>query len=132
MADSIDLGFAEECEPWRLESRFFPSKIGGKPAWLNLKNIPDAKQLACDYCGEPCIFLCQVYAPYEEDSKAFHRILYLFVCKNPECCKENCNGNVKVLRSQLERENEFYPPDPPVEEENWRSDISKLLWYQLF
>lgn len=126
MSEPIDIGFAEECESWRLESRFFPSKIGGKPAWLNLKNIPDSKQLACDYCSEPCIFLCQVYAPYEEDAKAFHRTVYLFICKNPACCRENCSGNVKVFRSQLQRNNEFYSPDPPVEDENWSPDISEL------
>lgn len=126
MNDIIDVGFAEECEAWRLESRFFPSKIGGKPSWLDLKNIPDAEQLKCDYCGNPCTFLCQIYAPYEDDAKAFHRTIYLFVCKDPDCSKENSNGNLKVIRSQLERANEFYPLDPPVEEQNWRSDIGKL------
>lgn len=29
----VDLGFAEEQEAYLLESRFFPSKIGGAPAW---------------------------------------------------------------------------------------------------
>ncbi|XP_016841519.1 programmed cell death protein 2 [Nasonia vitripennis] len=128
MSDIIDIGFAEECESWRLASRFFPSKIGGKPAWLDLKNIPDATQLACEYCGNPCMFLCQVYAPYEEDDKAFHRTLYVFICKNADCCKENCNGNIKVLRSQLKRVNEFYPPDPPIEEKDWRTDICTEKW----
>lgn len=126
MSDIIDIGFVDECEPWKLQSRFFPSKIGGKPAWLDLKNIPDTKQLACDYCKDPCVFLCQVYAPYEEDAKAFHRTLFVFVCKNPDCCKENCNGNVKVLRSQLERTNDFYSSEPP-EEQEYKSEISELF-----
>lgn len=61
MANSIQqLGFADEQEGWLLTNRFFPSKIGGRPAWLELENIPDPKELLCDYCNEPCVFLCQV------------------------------------------------------------------------
>ncbi|KAF7385796.1 hypothetical protein HZH66_011638 [Vespula vulgaris] len=96
----VDLGFVEKCEPWRLESRFFPSKVGGRPAWLNLKNIPRKEDLECEYCRRPCIFLCQIYAPYEEDNDAFHRTLF----------------------------NPFYPSEPPVEEENWKTDISIDTW----
>lgn len=55
------LGFAEDQEAWLLTNRFFPSKIGGAPAWLELQNIPDVSELLCDYCSEPCVFLCQVY-----------------------------------------------------------------------
>ncbi|KAJ8686696.1 hypothetical protein QAD02_022490 [Eretmocerus hayati] len=128
MDDTTDIGFVEECDPWRLESRFFPSKVGGKPAWLSFKGVPDKEQLACDYCQDPCIFLCQVYAPYEESDDAFHRTIYIFICKNPACCKENCNGNLKVIRSQLGRVNEFYPSDPPIEEENWRPDLCIEKW----
>ncbi|KAL2750103.1 programmed cell death protein 2-like isoform X2 [Vespula maculifrons] len=124
----VDLGFVEKCEPWRLESRFFPSKVGGRPAWLNLKNIPRKEDLECEYCRRPCIFLCQIYAPYEEDNDAFHRTLYVFICKDPSCCKTNENGNLKVLRSQLNRFNPFYPSEPPVEEENWKTDISIDTW----
>lgn len=57
---TIDLGFVEECESWLLVNKFFPSKVGGKPAWLDLKNIPKAKELECDQCKEPLVFLCQV------------------------------------------------------------------------
>ncbi|XP_033207717.1 programmed cell death protein 2 isoform X2 [Belonocnema kinseyi] len=119
----VDIGFAEECESWRLQSRFFRSKIGGNPAWLNLKTLPKNDQISCDYCKDPCIFLCQVYAPYEEDARAFHRTLYIFICKNPNCCKTNKAGNLKVVRSQLERLNEFYPSNPPEENKAWRTDI---------
>lgn len=125
---TVDLGFVEKCEPWRLESRFFPSKVGGKPAWLNLKNIPNAKDVECEYCGDPCIFLCQIYAPYEENEAAFHRSIFVFICKNLECCKPNENGNLKIFRSQLERNNPFYPSEPPVEESTWRTDISVEQW----
>ncbi|XP_047363626.1 programmed cell death protein 2 isoform X2 [Vespa velutina] len=124
----VDLGFVEKCQPWRLESRFFPSKVGGRPAWLNFKNIPRKEDLECEYCRNPCIFLCQIYAPYEEDNDAFHRTLYVFICKDPSCCKINENGNLKVLRSQLNRFNPFYPSEPPVEEEDWKTDISIDAW----
>ena len=36
----IDLGFAEECEPYLLKNNFFASKLGGFPSFLDLKNIP--------------------------------------------------------------------------------------------
>ncbi|XP_076637091.1 zinc finger protein RP-8 isoform X2 [Colletes latitarsis] len=45
-----------------------------------------------------------------------------------ECCKLNKNGNLKVFRSQLPRVNEFYPSEPPIEENDWRSDISVNRW----
>ncbi|XP_018053321.1 PREDICTED: programmed cell death protein 2 [Atta colombica] len=125
---AVDLGFVEKCENWQLESRFFPSKAGGKPAWLDLKNIPGKGDLECEYCGDPCVFLCQIYAPYEEDSNAFHRTIYIFVCKNADCCKPNQNGNLKVFRSQLNRINNFYPAEPPVEQKDWRTDIDVSQW----
>lgn len=124
----VDLGFTEKCESWQLESRFFPSKVGGKPAWLDLKNIPQDADLACEYCGEPCTFLCQVYAPYEDNDAAFHRTIYIFICKKVDCCKVNKSGNIKVFRSQLSKINEYYPPDPPVEDVNWRPEINSDAW----
>uniref|UniRef100_A0A348G6C9 Programmed cell death protein 2 n=1 Tax=Odontomachus monticola TaxID=613454 RepID=A0A348G6C9_ODOMO len=124
----VDLGFALECcEPWRLESRFFPSKIGGKPAWLDLKNIPGKSELECEYCGDPCIFLCQIYAPYDNPD-TFHRTIYIFICKNVECCKSNQNGNLKVFRSQLNKHNIFYSPKPPIEKKDWETDVDVSKW----
>lgn len=124
----VELGFVENCEPWRLESRFFPSKVGGKPAWLDLKNIPNADDLACDYCHDPCIFLCQIYAPIEDYPNTFHRTIYVFICKKIDCCRLNQNGNLKVFRSQLSRSNIFYPSEPPTEDAMWRRDIDVSQW----
>ncbi len=56
----IDLGFAEECEPWLLTNTYFPSKIGGRPAWLNLENLPMPDDIKCSKCNESLAFLCQV------------------------------------------------------------------------
>lgn len=56
----IDLGFAEECEPWLLTNTYFPSKIGGRPAWLDLDNLPKPDEMKCLKCSESLVFLCQV------------------------------------------------------------------------
>lgn len=89
---SVQLGFAEKQEGYLLKNRFFPSKVGGSPAWLELKNIPEAKDLLCDYCEEPCIFLCQIYAGSEHFPHAFHRTIFVFVCRNGKCCALNKSG----------------------------------------
>ncbi|KAF5302831.1 hypothetical protein FQA39_LY02011 [Lamprigera yunnana] len=112
----VDLGFAEECEPWRLKSCFFPSKIGGKPAWLDYDRLPAPEDLQCGVCSQPMIFLCQIYAPYEDDENNFHRILFIFICRSSNCCVKNANSNVKVFRSHLCRTNRYYSIDPPIDE----------------
>jgi hypothetical protein len=47
---SVDLGYFNgdypawdleaDYEAWELSSRHFPSKVGGRPAWLDLANLP--------------------------------------------------------------------------------------------
>mmetsp|Transcript_1043 Transcript_1043/g.2033 ORF Transcript_1043/g.2033 Transcript_1043/m.2033 type:complete len:465 (-) Transcript_1043:39-1433(-) len=121
------LGFAED--PNRpLLSRYFPSKIGGKPAWLNLRNIPPAPK--CAKCGQILSFLIQVYAPRSEEQgggdETFHRTLFVFVCRKASCLATA--GSVRVLRSQLPRVNNFYssePPPPPSKEDDALSEEDK-------
>nr|CAD7429217.1 unnamed protein product [Timema monikensis] len=108
-------------EATRLESRFFPSKVGGKPAWLDLKHIPD--DLKCKECGKPCVFLCQVYAPIEDVESCFHRTIFIFICRDPVCCKENSSVNFKVFRCQLKRRNNYYSFNPPIEKATWQPDV---------
>ncbi|KAL1398414.1 hypothetical protein pipiens_008991 [Culex pipiens pipiens] len=115
MESSVDLGFLEPCEEWLLANKFFRSKVGGKPAWLELKNLPAAKDLLCGVCGEPCVFLCQVYAPLEEKESCFHRMVYLFVCAKASCYEHNQSKNILAFRSQLPRTNDFYGFNPPDE-----------------
>ncbi|XP_053677235.1 programmed cell death protein 2 [Anopheles nili] len=112
---SVDLGFLETCESWKLTNKFFCSKVGGKPAWLELKNLPKPEELLCEQCKEPLGFLCQIYAPAEENENGFHRTLYVFVCLAAACNQspEPTSRTMKVLRSQLPRRNEFYEYDPP-------------------
>lgn len=126
----------------KLRSPFFPSKVGGKPAWLDYTNVPMAIgssvistseviktssscptiNLVCDTCKSQLVFLLQVYAPISDTDKfanrleapedAFHRTLFVFVCTNAQC---NTKG-VKVIRSQMNRKNELYLYEPPPQE----------------
>lgn len=120
----LDLGFIDETQNLLLESRFFPSKVGGKPAWLDLKFIPSSDQLICDACGMPNSFLCQLYCPLDEKESAFHRTIFIFLCLSKNCFQTNSNKNFIVLRSQLPLKNSYYPDTPPFLDKNWRPDIS--------
>ncbi|XP_068608007.1 programmed cell death protein 2 [Brachionichthys hirsutus] len=111
------LGFLEDAPPWRLLSPQFPSKVGGKPAWLRQRGLPSFHGLECGVCRLPMAFLLQVYAPISGQDRSFHRTLFLFCCKRPECYASGDGRCMKVFRSQLPRKNEFYPYDPPPEEE---------------
>ncbi|XP_038557192.1 programmed cell death protein 2 [Micropterus salmoides] len=113
----VVLGFLEEAEPWRLLSPQFPSKVGGKPAWLSQRGLPAQPELECEICHLPMAFLLQVYAPISGQDRSFHRTLFLFCCKTHECYVCNDSRCMKVFRSQLPRRNDFYPYDPPPEDE---------------
>lgn len=111
----IDLGFAEERECAWLTNRYFPSKAGGKPAWLELEKLPNNNELKCEKCQQPKAFLCQIYAPFEDEYN-FHRTIYVFVCRSPDCQEMNSANYLSVYRSQLPRKNTFYSIEPPIEE----------------
>lgn len=125
----VELGFSEECEPWEVESYVFPTKIGGKPAWLDLENLPKPENLQCETCQEPLIFLCQIYAPYEDDARNFHRTIFLFICRNAACCVRNSSCNIRAFRSSLPRQNKFYSFEPPGDHQN--PDFSLSKWVSL-
>ncbi|NP_001134666.1 programmed cell death protein 2 [Salmo salar] len=116
----VALGFLEEAEHWRLQSHQFPSKVGGKPAWLSQLDIPGLPELACGKCQLPTAFLLQVYAPITGQDRSFHRTLFVFCCKTPDCYSRNDSRCLKVFRCQLPRRNDFYPYNPPSDEDpNW-------------
>jgi len=120
---NVDLGFLEtDYEAWEVASRHFPSKVGGKPAWLDLKYLPAVTEMECQDCHQPRKFLLQVYAPDNNSSQAFHRTIFLFICTTNSCWTE-ARTPVLVLRSQLGRDNEFYPSEPPEEGAAWRPDL---------
>lgn len=85
-AAPVELGFAEEAPAWRLRSEQFPSKVGGRPAWLGAAGLPGPGALACALCGRPLAFLLQVCAPLPDRDDAFHRALFLFCCRESPCC----------------------------------------------
>ena len=124
----------------QMRSPFFPCKVGGKPAWLDFGNVPLAIgnsldeddqefrtknsnniKLECESCRSQLLFLLQIYAPIMDNDKfndhieklddVFHRVLYVFLCSNRECAPGS--RTFKVLRSQLNRENEYFSFDPP-------------------
>ncbi|CAD5208208.1 unnamed protein product [Bursaphelenchus xylophilus] len=121
----VYLGLPKKIEPNRrfhLKSIYLPiGKIGGKPSWLNPTTVPKATEVQCEICEKPMALVVQVYATDPADHEhAFHRYLYVFVCRNPECSKLNNSSNLKVLRCQLPRENDFYSGESrlvPGEEE---------------
>ncbi|XP_029903183.1 programmed cell death protein 2 [Myripristis murdjan] len=116
-AAEVVLGFLEEAEPWQLQSSQFPSKVGGRPAWLSQRDLPSLPGLECDICRLPLAFLLQVYAPVSGQDRSFHRTLFVFCCKTPDCYTHNNSRCMKVFRSQLPRKNEFYSYNPPSEDE---------------
>lgn len=56
----VVLGFLEEAKQWRLLPLQFPSKVGGRPAWLSQRNLPSLPGLECEICRLPMAFLLQV------------------------------------------------------------------------
>ncbi|KAG8504732.1 Programmed cell death protein 2 [Galemys pyrenaicus] len=81
-----ELGLAQAAPAWRLLREQFPSKVGGRPAWLGAAGLPGPAALSCEQCGRPLAFLLQLYAPLPGRADAFHRGLFLFCCRAPPCC----------------------------------------------
>ncbi|KAJ2992989.1 programmed cell death protein [Globomyces sp. JEL0801] len=103
----IQLGFIVE-DPEPLPSLManigdIPNKVGGKPIWLNPTN--PTKQI-CSFCNFPLPLLLQIYAPEDYPANAFHRIIYVFCCKNGLCHSKGFG--LQVLRYQMEKENDIY------------------------
>ncbi len=95
---------------WRL---WHGGKVGGRPVWLNPTDLPAHDALVCAHCGDPLLFLAQVYAPVDRaDGAAYHRILYIFCCRRAACLRAKAGGAgaVRVLRAQLPKANPFTPP----------------------
>ena len=60
-AASISLGFAEKPpHPAALSRLYFPSKLGGLPAWLDPLRLPTGDATRCSVCGDPLAFVLQV------------------------------------------------------------------------
>ncbi|XP_063047582.1 programmed cell death protein 2 isoform X2 [Engraulis encrasicolus] len=123
----VVLGFVEEADAWQLRSSQFPSKVGGRPAWLSQSDLPALSDLTCPKCQLPTAFLLQVYAPITSHESSFHRTLFIFCCKTPTCHSRNDWQSFKVFRSQLSRKNDFYSYDPPLDEKTDEDSIDTQL-----
>ena len=151
-ATSVDVGLVDDTDPSELDadelaltrvlltSPFFPSKIGGKPAWLDYTNLPTAQtptaqsdlnnnnnnnksrtavHLACDSCHSQLVFLLQLYAPITDTDKYAERLEDKDKCFHRTlfvfmCTAGTCKRRTfRVLRSQLARHNDFYSSAAP-------------------
>jgi hypothetical protein len=43
---------------------------GGRPIWLDARDLPTAKELQCASCNEPLTFLLQVSSMHDQSGKA--------------------------------------------------------------
>jgi pre-rRNA-processing protein TSR4 len=158
-APSIQLGFSEpiqvDDEGVSNVAHYSPNwkqwdggKIGGKPSWINPRDIPKGTPFTCPNClkrrksGDETIllqnndngsnesssllrFIGQIYAPADDDTSnnyAFHRTLYVFCCSHPLCSTaSNAHESVLVLRGQMSRDNSFYPNDESSSSSSSRS-----------
>jgi len=133
----IQLGFVvpEEESTAFLQSPFFPSKVGGKPAWLEPVNLPETDQIKCPQCTKQMSFLMQIYAPLDPkdneigaSNDTYHRTLFLFCCKDGKCHLKS-KQCFKLFRSQLPCDNGFYEDMSEeveeVEETSWKEEILK-------
>ncbi|KAJ2907611.1 hypothetical protein GGI21_003716 [Coemansia aciculifera] len=103
----VTLGYAEPLDE-DFDKECFPSKIGGRPRWLDPTRPLSADQVQCDECASPMAMLMQLYAPEDEPAEAFHRMLYVFICRNGSCHKANAKRCMRVVRSQLPEDNAVY------------------------
>ena len=81
----------------------FVSKVGGKPAWTDLKTLPP--EHTCKKCGKPTVLLVQFHAPHTscvedlgEEATEDPRTLFLFMCKDPHCHSPGDASPFHVLR----------------------------------
>ena len=79
------LGYAEEPETVSALLRHqFPSKVGGRPAWLNPRDVPCAVDLTCPATGKQMLFLCQARPlRSRKRSQTLHR--------GSPCCPRNAH-----------------------------------------
>ncbi|KAI7833054.1 programmed cell death protein 2 [Kickxella alabastrina] len=106
----VTLGYAEAVDE-EFGREVFSSKIGGKPRWLDPTRPLAVNRVVCDECTKPMVLLMQLYAPEDEPASAFHRTLYVFICRSGACHKAGAKQCMRVFRSQLAEENSVYEED---------------------
>ncbi|KAI8868328.1 hypothetical protein GQ42DRAFT_125405, partial [Ramicandelaber brevisporus] len=94
------------------EDLVFSNRVGGVPAWLDPSNPLTAEDVCCETCGVSMSLLLQMYAPEDEPEDAYHRVIYVFACRNGECHRKYWRGCFKVFRAQLAEQNDIYEYQP--------------------
>ena len=102
-------------------SKWDGGKVGGEPIWLNPEHQPKKEDLQCFECKSEMKFLLQIYCPLDDIEDSFHRCLYIFTCKKSKCV---LNGNVKCIRVQLPRKNNYYVYDCATYDETGDSNVT--------
>lgn len=121
----ILLGFCEKVDNWELHRAYFRPKAGGFPAWLNPDQTP---KVLCPFCQQSMMLLLQAYAE-KQPEHAYHRVIYVFTCRNGECHKTSIESTdavlpYKVLRCQLSQNNQYYELEPC---ENYENDKKAMI-----
>ncbi|KAJ1648058.1 hypothetical protein LPJ64_000594 [Coemansia asiatica] len=113
---TITLGYAEPLDE-DFHTEPFPSKIGGKPQWLDPRHPLPVDRVRCDECSKAMSLLMQLYAPEDTPETAFHRMLYVFMCRNGACHRGSANRCMRVFRKQMAEENPVYQEERDGEED---------------
>ncbi|KAJ1679673.1 hypothetical protein EV182_001569 [Spiromyces aspiralis] len=104
----VVLGYAERPDPG-FAGLSFPSKIGGRPIWIDPQHPLRAEDVTCRVCSKPMVLLHQLYAPEDDPPEAFHRMLYVFARIDLLRLRRD---SMRVFRAQLPEENELYRSRP--------------------
>lgn len=113
----VELGFLEQYDSTvDPAASSFPSKVGGKPIWLDPVHLPPADKLLCEQCRKPCVLLLQIYSPITDCPSSYHRTVYLFMCRDPGCHRRGSSRPFRVLRCSLRKENSYYSDEESGEE----------------
>ncbi|KAJ2740533.1 hypothetical protein GGI20_005756 [Coemansia sp. BCRC 34301] len=123
----VTLGYAEPLDE-DFDKEHFPSKIGGKPRWLDPTRPLSVDQVQCDECTSPMVLLMQLYAPEDEPAEAFHRMLYVFICRSGSCHKASARRCMRVVRSQLPENSAIYTSQETDVAGDDDDEDSGILW----
>ncbi|KAJ2490121.1 hypothetical protein IWW37_003389 [Coemansia sp. RSA 2050] len=124
---SVTLGYAEPLDD-DFDREHLPSKIGGKPRWLDPTRPLSVDKAQCDECANPMVLLMQLYAPEDEPAEAFHRMLYVFICRNGGCHKAGARRCMRVFRSQLPENNSIYTVQEGEGAGSCGDDEADIFW----
>ncbi|KAJ3342644.1 hypothetical protein HDU93_001624 [Gonapodya sp. JEL0774] len=107
----VHIGFLEEPEETLTvdldDPSAFPSKVGGKPLWLDPTNPLRASDVTCGRCGSVMPLTLQLYTPEHGGEDAYHRVVYVFGCKKGACFHEDPKASLRAFRTQLPKLNPY-------------------------